>query len=71
MQKVNLIGLKCPMPLIRFKKALAEFPNESSFEVTVDDPGALNDFPAFCRKFKYECHVLSKEPNIMLQVIRS
>ncbi|AEG30997.1 sulfurtransferase TusA family protein [Thiomicrospira cyclica] len=71
MQKVNLIGLKCPMPLIRFKKTLAEFPCEASFEVFVDDPGALSDFPAFCRKFKYECHVLSEEPHITLQINRS
>ena len=70
MQKVNLIGLKCPMPLIKFKKVLVECPEERTFEVAVDDPGALHDFPAFCKKLNFEFTLISNQYPILFQVTR-
>jgi tRNA 2-thiouridine synthesizing protein A len=42
-------GLTCPLPILKAKKALAEVPNGGTLEVLATDPGAVEDFQAFCR----------------------
>lgn len=42
-------GLKCPLPILRARKALNDVPPGGLLEVLATDPGALADFPAFCR----------------------
>lgn len=68
MHKVNLIGLKCPMPLIKFKKFLAENPDLLDFEVHVDDPGAIKDFPVFCKRLDFSFEVAAIEPHIIIKI---
>lgn len=70
MQKVNLLGLKCPMPLIKFKKVLAESSEQARFEVHVNDAAALKDFPVFCKKLSYECSLVASEPHIIFQILK-
>lgn len=48
-QTLNLTGLKCPLPILRTKKALAELPGGTIITVLATDPGAPDDFAAFCR----------------------
>jgi tRNA 2-thiouridine synthesizing protein A len=67
---VNLIGLKCPMPLIKFKKVLVECPEERNFEVSVDDPGALSDFPAFCKKLNFAFTLVSDQYPLVFHITR-
>lgn len=42
-------GLKCPLPILKAKKALKEVPPGGTLEVLATDPGSAADFPAFCR----------------------
>lgn len=42
-------GLKCPLPILRTKKALKDVPTGGTLEVLATDPGAVADFQAFCR----------------------
>jgi tRNA 2-thiouridine synthesizing protein A len=42
-------GLTCPLPILKAKKALAEVPVGGTLEVLATDPGAVEDFQAFCR----------------------
>ncbi len=42
-------GLKCPLPIIRTRKALKEVPTGGRLEVLTTDPGSVSDFEAFCR----------------------
>ncbi|SFR63069.1 sulfurtransferase TusA family protein [Thiomicrospira sp. ALE5] len=70
MQKVNLIGLKCPLPLIKFKKALVEYADEVEFHVSVDDPGALKDFPVFCNKLGLDFDLLAEQPLMEFRISR-
>lgn len=40
--------LKCPFPILKSKRALAKVPIGGTLEVLATDPGAPDDFVAFC-----------------------
>ena len=41
-------GLLCPLPILKAKKALGGVPKGGTLEVLATDPGAREDFEAFC-----------------------
>lgn len=45
---VDASGLKCPLPILRAKKALAAMESGSVLRVLTTDPHARSDFQAFC-----------------------
>lgn len=49
-QTLDVTGLKCPMPILRAKKALAQMQTDEILTVSATDPGAPGDFGAFCRQ---------------------
>jgi tRNA 2-thiouridine synthesizing protein A len=42
-------GLKCPLPVLKARKALARVPVGGVLAVLVTDPGAPADFAHFCQ----------------------
>lgn len=50
MLELDACGLKCPLPILRTKKALATLSGGERLEVLATDPTALKDFEAFCRQ---------------------
>ena len=48
-QLLDAKGLNCPLPILRAKKALKDVVMGGTLEVLATDPGAVNDFEAFCR----------------------
>lgn len=46
---LDVKGLNCPLPILRAKKSLKELPPGAVLEVLATDPGAVEDFPAFCK----------------------
>ena len=53
--ELDLRGLKCPMPILQTKKALAKMQSGAIIKVLATDAGAPADFVAFC---KYTGHQL-------------
>ncbi|AZV93242.1 hypothetical protein CBF45_05540 [Bordetella sp. J329] len=49
-QEVDASGLKCPLPILRAKKALAQMQADEVLRVVTTDPGAIRDFDAFARQ---------------------
>ena len=47
-QSLDLKGLKCPLPVLRAKKALKALNPGDTLEVIATDPCSVKDFPAFC-----------------------
>ena len=41
-------GLLCPLPVLRARKAMKALQTGDLLEVLVTDPGAVEDFAAFC-----------------------
>ena len=46
---LDLKGLKCPLPVLRAKKALKGMDPGAVLEVLATDPGSVKDFHAFCK----------------------
>ena len=47
---LNAVGKKCPMPVLMTKKELKKMSAGQTFELVVDDKGALKDVPALISK---------------------
>ena len=48
--EVDASGLKCPLPILRAKKALAQLQSGQVLKVVTTDANAIRDFQAFCRQ---------------------
>ena len=46
-QSLDLTGLKCPLPVLKARRQLAQM-TDGILEVTADDPAAPRDFEHFC-----------------------
>lgn len=47
-EHLDLKGLKCPLPVLRAKKALKSMAPGEVLDVLATDPGSVKDFQAFC-----------------------
>ncbi len=47
---IDACGLKCPLPILRTKKALAAMESGQVLKVLATDADAVNDFAAFARQ---------------------
>ena len=45
---LDLKGMKCPLPVLRAKKALKRMAPGAVLEILATDPGSVKDFHAFC-----------------------
>ena len=52
--ELDVRGLKCPLPILRTKKALAEMQAGQVLKVLATDPSAVKDFEAFTRQTGHE-----------------
>lgn len=48
--QVDACGLKCPLPILRTKKALSTLLGGQRVEVLSTDPTSVRDFEAFCNQ---------------------
>ena len=49
-RELDVKGLRCPLPILRAKKALAEMSSGEILRVLATDPGSAQDFEAFARQ---------------------
>ena len=54
-------GLKCPLPVLKARKALASAESGAEFVILVTDPAAPGDFEAFCAQSGHR--LVSVEPD--------
>ncbi|WP_416384897.1 sulfurtransferase TusA family protein [Uliginosibacterium silvisoli] len=52
--ELDVRGLKCPLPILRTKKALADMTTGMVLRVVATDPGTVKDFAAFARQTGHE-----------------
>ncbi len=52
-QTLDAKGLNCPLPVLRAKKAMKALDADDTIEILATDPGAVEDFQAFCRATGY------------------
>jgi tRNA 2-thiouridine synthesizing protein A len=46
-------GLRCPLPVLKARKALKAMPAGATLRVLATDPGSIKDFEAFCKTTGY------------------
>ena len=49
-RQLDVQGMKCPLPILRTKKALSEMDSGHVLHVLATDAGAVRDFRAFSRQ---------------------
>ena len=47
-EPLDMRGLKCPLPVLRAKKALKSMAPGAVLEILATDPGSVKDFLTFC-----------------------
>ncbi|WP_274571388.1 sulfurtransferase TusA family protein [Neisseria leonii] len=68
-QLLDLSGLKCPLPILRTKKTLAQMKG-GVLKVLATDPGAPGDFAAFCRQTGHVLRESSVENGVFVLVVQ-
>ena len=53
-KKVNYLGLKCPLPVLKARRELENMNKDQIIEILADDPASVLDFKHFCETSKYE-----------------
>ena len=52
--EIDLSGLRCPLPVLRTRKAMAGLRAGQVLKVIATDPSAVKDIPAFARMAGHE-----------------
>jgi tRNA 2-thiouridine synthesizing protein A len=61
---IDCRGLKCPLPVLRTEKRLAQLPPAARVIVLATDPIARIDIPLFCTQHGHACE-MSLEGEVM------
>lgn len=48
--ELNAVGLNCPLPILKARKAIDGLDRGEIIKITATDPGSVRDFDAFCRQ---------------------
>jgi tRNA 2-thiouridine synthesizing protein A len=60
-KELDARGLRCPLPILRCKKGMAEIEGGQVLKVVATDPGAVKDFQAFCKQTGHELLSLQEQ----------
>jgi tRNA 2-thiouridine synthesizing protein A len=64
--EVDAIGMNCPLPILRTKKALSTMQSGEVLKVKATDAGAAHDFPAFAKQTGNELLASSAEGDVLI-----
>lgn len=68
--KLDLLGLKCPLPVLKTAKKLKEINENDILMVRVDDESAEQDLRELCQTKKFLLLEKSKENKILCFIIK-
>ena len=68
--EVDAIGMNCPLPILRTKKALATMQSGEVLKIKATDAGAAHDFPAFAKQTGNELIATANEGDILVFVLK-
>ena len=63
-------GMRCPLPVLKARRAMKTVPAGDVLTVLATDPGAVKDFAAFCEATGYELLGSSEEGGVYTFRIR-
>lgn len=59
-------GLRCPLPVLKARKAMKALPTGATLRVLATDPGAIKDFEAFCKTTGYRLLAASQVRDLLI-----
>jgi len=66
--KIDLLGLKCPLPVLKANKLIKEHKKGDIIELLVDDIAAPNDFRIYCETKNYKLLSIKKSKHITIKI---
>lgn len=69
-RRVDLRGLKCPVPIVRMNAEIRQVPPGGELKVIADDPAFGPDVKAWCRRTGHELVGLDVADGVTEAVIR-
>lgn len=70
MQKLDAIGLLCPLPVLKARKVLKSIETGGLLEIHADDPAAVVDVPHFCAEAGHALVEAREDGETQIYVIR-
>lgn len=67
---LDATGLKCPIPVLKARKAVKSMADGDRLEILATDPGAVADFDAFCRTGGHDLIERSQDDDVYRFLIR-
>lgn len=67
---IDAKGLKCPLPVLRARKAIRALSAGDSLTVLATDPAAPSDFRAFCEQAGHELVAATEDAGVHTIVLR-
>ena len=67
---LDVKGLKCPMPLLKAKKALNELPAGGLLRVLATDPGSERDFETFSRQSGHALLEFTRDDDVFVYLLK-
>lgn len=68
---VDARGLKCPLPVLKAEKALAQLAPGASLTVLATDPMAKIDIPLFCRQQGHACTLTQDGDVLRFEIVKA
>ena len=69
-QTLDALGLNCPLPILRTRKALNAMAAGETLQVIATDQGSVKDISAFCQQTGHDLVSSREEANERVFVIR-
>lgn len=69
-QDLDTRGLKCPLPVLRARKAMKDLPAGGLLRVESTDPDSLQDFRAYCESTGHELVDQREESELYIHLLR-
>lgn len=69
-RELDTLGLNCPLPILKAKKALSEMASGQVLRVRSTDPGSGRDFQAFAKQTGHTLVSQSTEDQVWVHVIQ-
>ena len=70
MMELDTKGLRCPLPVLKAKKAIKSLEPGDLICILSNDPASKRDFPAYCKNAGHQLIELNEEGEVFSFVIR-
>ena len=68
--RLDATGLRCPLPVLRTRKALKSVSSGALIEILATDPAAPADFEAFCKETGHSFVSIDEDDGVYRIIVR-